>query len=69
MKALSEKNISIPVYAIGGILPEDMNDLMQTGIYGAAVSGAITNSSNKKNTVEQFKLFSNAKINHSEQRI
>ena len=69
MQSLHEKNISIPVYAIGGILPEDVNELMQTGIYGVAVSGSLTNSANKKITIEQFNSFTHEKINHSKQRI
>ncbi len=39
----SERQETIPpVYAIGGIGPEDIPALMQTGIYGIAVSGLIT---------------------------
>ena len=35
---------AIPVIAIGGILPEDIPLLMQTGVHGVAVSGAITHA-------------------------
>lgn len=37
-------NIQIPVIAIGGITRNDIDDLMKTGIYGIAVSGAIHKS-------------------------
>jgi thiamine-phosphate pyrophosphorylase len=35
-------SVHIPVIAIGGILPEDVAYIMQTGVHGVAVSGAIT---------------------------
>jgi thiamine-phosphate pyrophosphorylase len=43
MQKLSKREISIPIYAIGGILKDDIDDILRTGIYGVAVSGAITN--------------------------
>lgn len=39
---LSEQNIKIPVYAIGGIQQEDIDALLETGLHGIAVSGTIT---------------------------
>ena len=44
MEALKQKDLRIPVYAIGGITTADLNALKQTGIYGVAVSGALLNS-------------------------
>lgn len=38
---LHEKSINLPVLAVGGIKIYDVEALMQTGIYGIAVSGAI----------------------------
>ena len=35
------KGISIPIIAIGGIEQEDISDLMEVGVHGVAVSGAI----------------------------
>src|SRR5665213_1149273 len=52
MQQLSAKNISIPIFAIGGIELNDISKIRQTGIYGVAVSGLITNSSNKKNSIQ-----------------
>ena len=51
-----------PIYAIGGVLPGDVEAIMQTTIYGIAVSGIITCADNKKEMVEQFKniLYANA---------
>ncbi len=56
-KIISEsknKNIFIPIYAIGGIVLEDLPELMNTGIYGIAVSGIITNHSDKKLLIGQL---------------
>ena len=38
--------INIPIIAIGGILLQDVSDIMQTGVSGVAVSGAILNANN-----------------------
>ncbi len=38
---LKERNLNIPIVAIGGILEKDIESLKQTGIYGIAVAGAI----------------------------
>jgi thiamine-phosphate pyrophosphorylase len=41
---LKQKSIEIPkIFAIGGIVLEDIERLQQIGIYGVAVSGQITN--------------------------
>lgn len=41
MRELQDKGIDLPVLAVGGIKIYDVEALMQTGIYGIAVSGAI----------------------------
>lgn len=46
--------IHIPVIAIGGILPEDIAAIRQTGIYGVAISGAITFAENQQETVNHI---------------
>jgi thiamine-phosphate pyrophosphorylase len=66
MKALYQQDISIPVYAIGGIVVEDVTAIIQTGIYGIAVSGIITNHSNKKLIVEQFNTLLYEAVNDSQ---
>lgn len=50
-KLNSEKR-TVKIYAIGGIEWEDIQPLMETGIYGIAVSGLITNSSNKRKIID-----------------
>lgn len=51
MAQLKHAGISIPVVAIGGILTDDLPNLMQTGIHGIAISGLITNAADKAATV------------------
>ena len=46
LKELKNKNIEIPIYAIGGIEIEDFEKLEQAGVYGVAVSGLITHHKN-----------------------
>jgi thiamine-phosphate pyrophosphorylase len=50
MNVLKEQNKQIPVYAIGGIMQDDLEGLLQLGIHGIAVSGLLTNDA----TREQF---------------
>ena len=54
MEELELRQIQMPVYAIGGIVLEDITAIMQTGIYGVAVSGIIANYPDKKSLVQQF---------------
>lgn len=42
MKQVKKSGIILPVIAIGGITPEDLPELLKTGLYGVAVSGALT---------------------------
>lgn len=49
---VQKRNIRLPIIAIGGIGLKDINDLKQTGIYGVAMSGAITYSSNRASDVQ-----------------
>ena len=51
---LKEAVIDIPIFAIGGITLEDVGPLMETGITGIAVSGAIINA---PDPVEETRLF------------
>ena len=47
-------NISVPIYAVGGILLEDVEHLINAGVYGIAVSGLITNHENRKVLLENL---------------
>jgi len=42
LERLRSAGISIPIIAIGGIEPDDIAAIMQTGVHGVAISGAIT---------------------------
>ena len=44
-----------PIYAIGGITTADIEPILQTGIYGIAVSSLLTQDQNTKSIVEQIK--------------
>lgn len=67
--SMKQKNIAVPVIAIGGIQTEDVEDLLQTGVYGVAVSSAITHSMNKQDTIQSFysslKTKDHGTFNHS----
>ena len=54
IQKMKEKNISIPIFGIGGIQLDDITRLMETGIYGIAVSGLVTRSEDLKGLV--FKI-------------
>lgn len=58
---IKQNNLKIPVYAIGGIALEDINQLIETGIHGIAVSGMITKSDQKEKLIQQLneKLYAN----------
>lgn len=44
----------IPIIAIGGILPEDITLIKETGVHGVAVSGAITYAANRAEMVRRI---------------
>ncbi|MFA8301327.1 MAG: thiamine phosphate synthase [Hyphomicrobiales bacterium] len=46
--------IDIPIYAIGGINIQDIELLIQSGIYGVSVSGAIANTEDVHLSTQQF---------------
>lgn len=52
MQKMKEDGIDIPVVAIGGITAEDIPSILQTGIAGIALSGAILRA---ENPIEEIK--------------
>lgn len=54
----------IPIYAIGGITLDDVSSIIKTGVFGVAVSGAITTHLNKKELMQKFNLLLHEKIDH-----
>lgn len=51
-RQMAEAGIILPIVAIGGITADDVDDIMQTGVTGIAVSGAILNATDP---VEEMK--------------
>ncbi|UNY99922.1 thiamine phosphate synthase [Zhouia spongiae] len=51
---LNDGEMSFPVIAIGGIQEADVKDILYTGVYGVAVSGALTVENKISQTVEKF---------------
>lgn len=54
MNTLREEHIRIPVCAIGGITLDDVVPLLETGVQGIAVSGAIVRSDNPAAAMQAF---------------
>jgi len=59
MKKLQELNIATPVYAIGGIEEGDIPPILETGIYGVALSGLITRHPHKKQLLTNLNTLCN----------
>ncbi len=49
-----QENINVPIIAIGGIVATDVESLINTGVHGVAVAGAITHAEKKRETVKEF---------------
>ncbi len=54
MAQMRSANLQIPIIAVGGILSEDIAAIMQTGVYGIAVSGTITHATNPTQMVRHM---------------
>lgn len=54
MKQVHDAGIKIPVIAIGGIGLADIKSILQTGIYGIAVSGLLTQEGNSTENINQL---------------
>jgi thiamine-phosphate pyrophosphorylase len=65
MNELFKLRIDTPIYAIGGIVPEDITAILQTGVYGVAVSGVITHHPDKKILLQQINTSLYEAVNHS----
>lgn len=52
--ALKEKGIDLPVLAVGGVTLDDVDALMETGIFGIAASSAINQAENLKYAYQDF---------------
>jgi thiamine-phosphate diphosphorylase len=54
IKKCKENEINIPIIAIGGIEAKDVKSLLDTGIYGIAVSAAIHHNQNIAENIKAF---------------
>lgn len=54
IKNMRDKNLNIPFYAIGGITLEDLLPLKEIGIFGIALSGAISTATNKQSIIKEI---------------
>jgi thiamine-phosphate pyrophosphorylase len=54
IEKMKTKSIEIPIYAIGGIVLENVESLMETGIHGIAVSSLITQSEDPSLLINQL---------------
>ena len=54
VKQISEKGIRIPICAIGGITIDDVMPILDTGIQGIAVSGAVLRADNPVDMMQRF---------------
>ena len=51
---MKDAQIQIPLIAIGGILHDDISDLLGIGVSGIAISGAVLNAENPKEEMEKL---------------
>jgi thiamine-phosphate pyrophosphorylase len=54
MKAVISGEKQVPIYAVGGIISDDVAAIMEKGVFGVAVSGAITRHTNKKELIQNL---------------
>jgi thiamine-phosphate pyrophosphorylase len=67
MQECEKRGITTPIIAIGGIEANDIPPLMEAGIYGVAISGAIVNAKDILQTVQHINSLLNVTeyVNHS----
>lgn len=53
-KELEQLGLTIPIYAIGGIVQNDVALLKRTGIYGIAVSGMISEAADRRTLISEI---------------
>jgi thiamine-phosphate pyrophosphorylase len=54
IEKLKDQNLEIPLIAAGGVCPKDIEDLLETGIHGVAVSAAINKRENPAQAYKEF---------------
>ena len=69
---LNRLDLKMPIIAIGGILDNDIESLMHTGIYGIAAAGAIMAGNDIETNIQKYKLLiypENETFNNSRQGV
>ncbi len=54
VEQMKEQGYNQPVFAVGGIVSEDVGPLLEAGVYGIALSGALFHSGHQPETVRTF---------------
>ncbi len=54
IREMTERRIDIPLLAVGGVQINDVEGLMQTGIYGIALSAAVNLADEPGRTLKEF---------------
>lgn len=54
LDAMKQDGYDHPVFAIGGIMPGDLESLLRAGVYGIAVSSAIFDAGHSAEAIQQF---------------
>lgn len=54
IRGMRQRGIVLPMVAIGGILPADVRAIMETGVSGVAVSGAVLTAENPIGETQKF---------------
>lgn len=57
------KTINIPIFAIGGISLSNIEEIIKTGVHGAAVIGSVVKSSDPAKTVKELKRYFHVRKN------
>lgn len=64
MNQLQVLQMDVPVVAIGGLVMDDVRELVNVGLYGVALSGLITNAQDSREVVTAVQQALNTYTNH-----
>ena len=64
-KQLEEARLSFPIIAIGGILPDDIPSLLELGVHGIAISGAITFADEPREIIDLITQIKDSNVKNS----
>lgn len=53
---LKEHNLKIPIYAIGGIEEKDIQEILDLGITGVAISGLLTHNDKRVEIIKKYEV-------------